>query len=176
MLKGFMKTKKIMVIIGLGMLTCGGAMAQNTDLYSTHLNTDLYRAQESSFDAFGFYGSKDKDGKDEAWGMGVGINYFFSKYFGIGVETYMDAFEIPYLLNGQGIFRFPIKATGLAPYAFGGGGRQWQHSPQWLYDAGVGIEYRFKPCVGAFFDAREVFADRTPDYAVLRFGFRFAFR
>jgi hypothetical protein len=171
----FMKNK-MMFIIGLGMVAGTGAMAQSADLYSTHVNTDLYSAYEGSFDAFGFYGSKDKDGRNDAWGMGVGLNYFFSKYFGVGADTYMDAFEVPYLVNGQGIFRFPIEHTGLAPYAFGGGGRQWDHAAQWLADVGVGIEYRIQPHVGAFFDAREVFADKTRDYAVLRFGFRFAFK
>jgi len=170
-----MKTKHIALTTGLSMLACGGALAQDTDLYSTHLNTDLYAAHEGSFDAFGFYGSKNKDGMHDAWGMGVGANYFISKYFGIGADTYFDAFEVPYLLNGQAIARFPIKATGMAPYAFGGGGRQWEHSPQWLWDVGVGIEYRIHPHMGAFFDAREVFPDHTKDYAVLRFGFRFAF-
>jgi len=171
-----MKNKKVILIIGLGMLVAGAVRAQSTDLYSTHVNTDLYSANEGSFDAYGFYGSKDKDGKNDAWGMGVGVNYFISKYFGLGADSYFDAFEVPYLVNGQGIFRYPIANTGLAPYAFGGGGRQWKHSPQWLADAGVGIEYRIQPHVGAFFDAREVFADKTKDYAVLRFGFRFAFR
>lgn len=171
-----MRNKIISVLVGVGMCAGGAAMAQNANLYSTHVNTDLYRAQEGSFDVFGFYGSRDKDGRDDAWGMGVGLNYFFSKYFGVGADTYFDAFDVPYLLNGQGIFRYPIERTGLAPYVFGGGGRQWQHSPQWLADVGVGIEYRIKPHVGAFFDAREVFPDRTRDYAVLRFGFRFGLR
>ena len=171
-----MKIKRLLFIIGAGLVAGASAMAQNANLYSTHVNTDLYTAREASFDAFGFYGSRNKDGKADAWGMGVGLNYFFSKYFGLGADTYMDAFHYPYLLNGQGIFRFPIEQTGLAPYAFGGGGRQWQHSPQWLADVGVGIEYRVQPHVGAFFDAREVFADKTRDYAVLRFGFRYSFR
>lgn len=173
-----MKNKKIMFIIGVGILVGATAMAQSetSDLYSTHVNTDLYTAYEGSFDAFGFYGSKDKDGRNDAWGMGVGLNYFVTKYFGVGADTYMDAFEVPYLVNGQGIFRYPIENTGLAPYVFGGGGRQWKHSAQWMADVGVGIEYRIQPHVGAFFDAREVFPDKTKDYAVLRFGFRFAFR
>ena len=171
-----MKIKKLILIVGLGMLAGLEAKAQSADLHSTHLNLDLYSAHEASFDAFGFYAGKNKDGRDDAWGMGVGVNYFFSKYFGVGADSYMDAFEVPYLLNGQGIFRFPINGTSLAPYGFAGGGRQWEHSPQWLADAGVGLEYRIHPHVGAFFDAREVFADKTKDYAVLRFGFRFAFK
>ncbi len=162
-----MKNKKLLLAIGLGVMGTMGAMAQSTDLYSAH---------ESSLDAFGFYGSRDKGGNNDAWGMGVGINYFFTQYLGVGADTYMDAFTLPYLLNGEGIFRYPIRGTAFAPYAFGGVGRQWTHAAQWLGDAGVGIEYRFQPRTGVFFDARGVFPSETKDYAVLRFGFRFTFR
>ena len=162
-----MKIKNLMLIIGLQMLTCAGALAQGTDLYSYH---------EASFDGFGFYGSKDKGGNRDAWGVGVGGNYFFTRNIGAGADTYMDAFTIPYLLNADGIFRYPIKQTGFAPYGFGGFGRQWTHAAQWLGHIGVGIEYRWRPQQGAFFDAREVFPTETKDYAVLRFGFRFVFK
>jgi hypothetical protein len=162
-----MKKTKLLFAVGVGMLSGIGAMAQSTDLYSSH---------EGSVDFFGFYGSRDKGGNRDAWGMGAGFNYFFTQYLGVGADTYMDAFTVPYLLNGQGIFRYPIKGTAIAPYAFGGFGRQWTHAAQWLGDIGVGAEYRFQPCMGAFFDAREVFPTETRDYAVLRFGFRFSFR
>lgn len=167
MVDRIMKNKKILFAIGLGMLMSAGVMAQSTDLYSAH---------EASVDAFGFYGSKDKGGRQDAWGAGVGGNYFFTQNIGAGVDTYMDAFTIPYLLNAEGIFRYPIRQTGLAPYGFGGFGRQWDHAAQWLGHVGVGIEYRWRPQLGAFFDAREVFPSETRDYAVLRFGFRFVFK
>jgi hypothetical protein len=162
-----MKNKKIIFLIGLGMLVSAGAVAQSTDLYSSH---------EASLDAFGFYGSRDKGGNHDAWGMGVGANYFFTRNIGAGADTYMDAFTIPYLLNVDGIYRFPLKQRGLAPYGFAGIGRQWDHAAQWLGHVGVGIEYRWRPQLGAFFDAREVFPSETQDYAVLRFGFRFVFK
>ena len=162
-----MKNTKRLLVVGVGMFCSAGAMAQSTDLYSSH---------EGSVDLFGFYGSKDKGGNRDAWGMGGGFNYFFTRYIGAGADTYMDAFTIPYLVNGQGIFRCPLGNTPVAPYAFGGFGRQWSHAAQWLGDIGVGIEYRFQPKMGAFFDAREVFPTETRDYAVLRFGFRFTFR
>ena len=162
-----MKNTKLLLAIGVGMLVSVGAMAQSTDLYSSH---------EASVDLFGFYGSRDKGGNNDAWGMGAGFNYFFTQCLGLGADTYMDAFTVPYLLNGQGIFRYPLRGMPVAPYAFGGFGRQWTHAAQWLGDIGVGIEYRFQPKMGAFFDAREVFPTETRDYAVLRFGLRFTFK
>src|SRR6185437_16079809 len=94
-----MKNKKIIFIIGLGMLVSAAAVAQSADLYHAH---------EASFDGFGFYGSRDKGGNNDAWGMGVGGNYFFTQNIGVGADTYMDAFTIPYLLNADGIYRFPL--------------------------------------------------------------------
>ena len=162
-----MKKITLIMAIGIGLLG-GSARAQNTDLYS---------CCESSVDVAGLFATRDKDGRNtDTWGMAVGLNHFFTKYFGVGAETYFDAWEVPYLINGDGYFRFPIKQTGFAPYAFGGGGRQWTHAAQWLAHAAAGIEFRIRPQAGIFFDAREVFASETKDYEVLRFGFRFAFK
>jgi len=163
----FMKIKTILLILGLGVMASGGARAQSTYLYSDH---------EWNLDTYGFYGGKDKGGNKDAWGIGLGGSYFLTRNIGVGADTYMDAFTIPYLLNADGIFRYPLGHTQIAPYGFGGFGRQWDHAAQWLGHLGVGIEYRFKPTMGAFFDAREVFPSETRDYAVLRFGFRFAFK
>jgi len=139
--------------------------------------TDLYSYHEASLDTFGFYSSQNKGGhQGDTWGLGVAGNYFFTQNFGASAETYMDAFTIPYLLNLNAIYRFPLKQSALAPYGFAGFGRQWDHAAQWLGDLGVGIEYRFRPQMGAFFDARGVFPSETKDYAVLRFGFRFLFK
>jgi hypothetical protein len=162
---------KLLLAIGLGVLGSGAAFAQTSDM-----NTDLYTCGETSVDIAGMFATRDKDGiKHDTWGMAAGLNYFFIKYVGVGAETYFDAWEVPYLVNGDAYLRYPIMHTGLAPYGFGGGGREWTHAPQWMGHVGVGIEYRFHPGFGAFFDAREVFPDHTKDYAVLRFGFRLSF-
>jgi hypothetical protein len=138
---------------------------------------DLFSANELSMDLFGFGASRDKDGKgDTAWGLGLGANYFFTRNIGVGADSYADAFEIPYLLNGSGIFRYPINDSRFAVYGFGGFGRQWKHSPQWLGHLGVGGEYRFNPKGGFFVDVREEFPDETKDYTVFRFGFRIKFK
>jgi hypothetical protein len=138
---------------------------------------ELYSSQESSVDLFGFYGSRNKNGNStSAAGSGVGYNYFFTQNFGVGADSYADAFTWPYLLNANGIFRYPIPQTTVAPYLFAGVGRQWWHAPQWMGNVGGGIEYRppnVKPHIGFFTDVRGVFTAETKDYAVVRFGFRF---
>ncbi len=51
---------------------------------------ELYRANEWQVDIFGAYAPAGRDGSrflgDHAWGGGAGVNYFFTKYFGLGLE------------------------------------------------------------------------------------------
>ena len=107
-------------------------------------------------------------------GYGAGLNYFFTENWGVGVDSYADAFTVPYLLNGNVFFRYPLQELSLAPYAFAGVGREWTHAPQWQGDFGGGIEYRWKPAMAFFTDVRWVIPDETDNYLVWRFGFRFA--
>ena len=137
--------------------------------------SDLFEAYEMSVDVLGYYATHDKDGADKnAWGYGAGFNYFFTENIGAGVDTYSDAFTAPYMLNFSGVFRYPLRDTGFAPYGFAGFGRQWRYEPQWQGHVGGGIEYRgLHPGIGLFSDIRWVIPDRTPNYAVFRFGVRF---
>lgn len=160
------------------LLTIGTAHAD--DFLLDHFNfapgTGTFSDQELSLDLFGYTASKDKGGGDhQAWGPGVAGNYFFTQYLGAGGEVYADAFEPPYLINALGEVRYPIQELSLAPYAILGIGRQWAHAPQWLGHFGGGLEYRFCPKTGVFVDARRVFAANSPDYTLIRFGFRLVF-
>ena len=135
-----------------------------------------YVANEFSVDLFGNYATRDKHGNNtDAWGIGGGINYFFTRNFGIGADTYADAFTVPYLLNGSVIYRYPLGESGMAPYGFAGFGRQWDHAGQWTEHLGLGMEFRINSRTGLFLDARRVFAPQTGDYAVWRAGLRLAF-
>jgi hypothetical protein len=139
-----------------------------------------FDSQELSIDAFGFYGSLDKGGGDNsAWGYGVGINYFITQNIGVGIDTWADAFEAPYLLDFNATFRYPLteyNLENLAPYGIAGLGRQWEHAPTWFFDFGAGAEFRLQQNFGVFADLRGVFpVDRDP-YALLRFGVRFRLR
>jgi hypothetical protein len=138
---------------------------------------DMFKPCTWSIDALGFFASRDKGGSsDNALGPGVGLNYFFTENWGAGVDTYADAFEVPYLLNVSGIYRYPIRNRRFAPYGFAGVGRQWEHAAQWMGHLGAGVEYSLQRRTSVFADLRGVFPDRTKDYAVLRFGFRFELR
>ncbi len=157
-------------------LTGLSALAQSS--WSDRLNyapqAAVFGPREFSFDILGGYATRDKGGADDdAFGIGAGVNYFIFDNIGVGIDTYADAFTAPYLLNFSGIYRYPIKDLGLAPYGFGGFGRQWEHNPRWTGHLGAGAEYRFNTKTGVFLDGRRVFGG--DDYALWRLGFRFAF-
>jgi len=173
-----MNKKGILLIAVLGMFNVLTVQAQNSmaDRFQIAPHTGIFGPREFSIDVFGGYADRDKGGADKsAAGPGIGVNYFFTQYLGVGSDSYADAFELPYQLTGSGIFRYPIGDSGFAPYAFAGFGRQWSHAPQWFGHIGGGGEYRFNANTGFFVDVRRVLADRTSDYTLWRFGFRVAF-
>jgi hypothetical protein len=138
--------------------------------------SDLFTGNELSGDVYGFAATHDKSGHgDAAAGPGVGLNYFFTPNLGLGVDSYADAFDLPYLLNASGIFRYPIGESRIALSGFAGFGRQWNHAPQWTGHIGGGAEYRFDRRTSFFVDVRGVFPENTKDYALFRFGLRMKF-
>ena len=154
------------------------AMAGLATLSLEHARgSDLFTRNELSLDLNGFVASNDRSGSSGGvGGVGIGVNYFFNEKWGVGADTYADAFDLPYLLNGSLIFRYPIGETRFAPYGMAGFGRQWRYVGQWTGHLAVGVEYRLNHKTGVFIDLREVFPDNTADYTVCRFGFRIKFR
>ena len=149
---------------------------------------NLYQANELSVDMFASYISQEhkienifhNTVRHGFWGGGVGLNYFFDRYLGIGgdIQMFDSNGALRNFVNnidGSLIARFPICDSGLAPYVFGGGGRQTNPSWEWSGHAGVGAEYRFNPGMGIFTDARYMWVKHIPDEILFRAGFRFAF-
>lgn len=145
----------------------------------------LFQDVETSADIFGTYAatgggpqSRFKDG----FGGGVGVNHFFLKYVGVGLDAYAWNGDRPKDgisggPSGSLILRYPIENLHLAPYVFGGVGGLFteSRSPQLTEHGGIGFEYRFDPNWGVFADARYVFTDKDNDYALPRVGLRFIF-
>jgi hypothetical protein len=157
--------------------------------------------QELQIDVYGAY--VDGNGpshagpiREHGWGGGIGINYFFSRNIGIGVDgTWIAADEnaaaglddnngdrtVFHNVTGSVIVRFPIDEICLAPYLFAGGGFHVD-GDQWASaHAGVGLEYRIVPNkVGLFTDARfTYFGDRygrgDQNNIMVKAGVRFVF-
>jgi hypothetical protein len=104
---------------------------------------------------------------DHAWGGGVAVNYFFTRYFGLSAEgTWLDGHDNAasghdksntqfQSATGSLIFRYPIDSWAIAPYVFLGGGGTWDGSGWGLGNIGVGLEYRVVPNkFGVFADGR----------------------
>ncbi len=147
---------------------------------------EKYRAQETSLDFFttGSINQQTIDDltglrydEDVNFGLGVGLNHFFTRNIGIGVETYSEDTERHFLDQASAslIVRFPLGESCFAPYAYLGGGRQFDPIELSFAQVGAGLEFRFTPNVGVFLDARYVFTDAADDHALARLGLRLAF-
>ena len=147
---------------------------------------DLYRSSELSVDVFGTASlgeytidnpSASRVKHNTRMGAGAGVNCFFSRYVGVGVDGYSENTTGAFIdsTSGNLILRLPLGQSGFAPYAFGGGGHQFDLARASFGQVGAGMEYRFTPNVGAFLDARWVVPDKTKNYGVGRLGLRFAF-
>ena len=126
---------------------------------------DCFKDQELSIDLFGQYTDGNAPShagpiRDHGWGGGVGINYFFTRNIGIGVDAaWLYGRDLGgenttiHNFSGSLIARFPIEC--FAPYIYVGGGaavdgEQWASA-----HAGVGAEWRLQPQkFGVFVDAR----------------------
>jgi hypothetical protein len=195
---------KFVTMTAAVLLTAGTAMTQTTVTETTTTTThvwtdpgawwgshwvagpaDRYTANELSLDFFGSYlaGQRafekmfDTNIRHGKWGGGVGANYFFTRNIGIGGDINIpdDGGNFINNVNGSLIARVPIGNSGLAPYIFGGGGRQTDPSWEWTGHLGVGLEYRFNAVTGIFVDDRYTWVKHTPDQMLFRAGLRFVF-
>ena len=112
-------------------------------------------------------------------GGGVGLNFFFARYFGIGWEgaLYSNDGRASWMpVNGSLFFRYPICAWNLSPYAMVGGGADFQRDRASVGygNVGIGLEYRLTNNVGLFSDGR-YFYGGSGNVANIRGGVRFAF-
>lgn len=141
--------------------------------------TCLFRANELQLDAFatGLFHNSARS----AWGGGLGVSYFFTKFIGIGVEEDIFARKgetTEWATSGNLLLRYPICAWNLAPYALVGGGATYgcKRQGHGFGDVGAGLEYRFTNNIGIFTDARWLYSSEDPKSAVQgRAGLRFAF-
>jgi len=115
---------------------------------------------------------------NDAWGGGVEADYFFNKYFGLGIEgDWLAGHDAISSVSGNVIGRYPFEmgTWAWAPYGFIGGGGQFDSQNAGFGQFGFGAEVRFKSHWGIFSDARWVIHDEFINYALIRAGIRFNF-
>jgi hypothetical protein len=186
--KQLMKNKMLVggTILMIAATSALGAETVSNDQGVHYDQGDYYRASELSVDAFGTASlgewtlkhlSGDRIRHNTKFGVGAGVNYFITRNIGIGGDAYSENTTGAFIDSASAslILRLPLGQSGFAPYAFGGGGRQFDMAEAWFAQAGAGMEYRFTPNVGVFIDARGVVPKETKYYGVARFGVRLAF-
>jgi hypothetical protein len=160
---------KLLQAILASVLITGGAMS----LKAQPLDAPLYRNQEFSLDLVGL----DILDRDRI-GIGIGVNYFFERFFGVGLDGYIGDWRIGGVtdhLSLSGILRYPLERGGLSPYVLAGGGRQWEPLDRWTAHMGGGLEYRWNPTFGVFGEGRYIWGTRRDDFGLIRAGVRFTF-
>jgi hypothetical protein len=184
-IKSAIQPMKNKILIAGTILMLAAKPALGADDMSSNPN-DLYRAKELSVDAFGSASlgrstidhlSRDRVSHNARLGAGMGMSYFITRNIGIGGDAYAEDTKETFIDSASAnlILRLPLGDGGLAPYAFGGGGRQFGDIDAWFAQIGGGLEYRFTPHVGLFADGRWVLPEETKYYGVARLGLRFAF-
>ena len=151
------------------LLNAINARADRTAPFASVKEDTYFQVHELSLD---LYGTVRDNGH---LGMGAGANYFFTRLLGAGIETRFEKVDWPNQIVVSLFARYPIEQWHLAPYAYGGGGRQFRDGSQWLGHIGGGVDYRFTRCVGVFGDVRETFAESSKDFTLWRFGLRLLF-
>jgi len=186
--KQLMKNKMLVggTILMIAATSALGAETVSNDQGVPYDQGDYYRSSELSVDAFGTASlgewtlnhlSNARVRHNARLGVGAGVNYFITRNIGIGAEAYSENTTGAFIDSASAnlILRLPLGQSGFAPYAFGGGGYQFDMAQLWFGQFGAGMEYRFTPHVGLFIDARAVLPNETKYYGVARLGLRFAF-
>ena len=170
------------ILIILSVLALAGTAVAGTDNKTTKnviTNECKFRDTELQVDAFGL-GAFYQEGRP-GWGGGLGVNYFFAKYFGVGVEQDLfgrndngSANYTQWGTFGNVFLRYPICSWNLAPYAVVGGGIVYGKKTIGGGSVGGGLEYRITDNIGIFGDARYLYTEE--DSAIMgRTGIKFAF-
>lgn len=166
-------------------MSCLPVVAQNAPAYNSSSEI-IFGADETSLDLFGSLSagqevinhiSGQRVVDDGRFGAGVGLNHFFGRYVGLGADAYTENTAHSFVDNVAGslILRIPFDNAHLAPYAFGGGGYQFDPSHVAFGHLGGGLDVRFTRHVGIFADARYVITDGTKNFGVGRLGLRISY-
>jgi len=139
-----------------------------------------FKDQELQVDLFGSYTNfNDVSRYHDGFGGGVGINYFFMKYVGVGVDGNVLGGHAHGVWNTTGslIVRYPLELGSLcvAPYVLAGGGYQADGTSSGSMHAGGGLEFRvIKQKLGIFAEGRHTWAENN-DSTQVRSGIRIVF-
>lgn len=179
--------KSLTVFTALALLAAAGTVSAQSRSDDTRTREgDVFRSHELSFDLFGSVsvGQETIDGlsgervvDDGRLGAGAGVNYYFTPYLGFGADLYTENTDDHVVDNGSAnlLLRLPFESIRLAPYVYGGGGRQFDPQERWFGQFGGGLDIRVTRHWGLFTDVRYVMVDAASNFGVGRLGVRIPF-
>ena len=185
-----MKKTVIILIAGLGVAASGFAGQPVADKKTVMPVEPCFADRELQLDIFANYmhGTHSAVNRDDGFGGGLGLNYFFTRYIGLGVDASVNTLfrdkkgntQHDGVFNSTGslIFRYPLELGSLclAPYALGGGGVQTgAGSTLGSVHAGAGLEWRATPKLGIYGEGRYTWAGGDDDNTRVSLGLRFVF-
>ena len=146
-----------------------------------------FKDQELQLDIFGSWTESNANNPHtNGFGGGLGVNYFFIKYLGIGVDG--DVYDgssdkvggnrAVTDFTGRVIARYPIELGSfcIAPYIFGGGGILFDDITVGTWHAGGGLEWRATHKIGVFTEGRYTWGGgHDVDATQVRAGVRIVF-
>ena len=167
-----------------------GAVAASSALAGDHshkASKDLvapvipcFKDQEFQLDVFGSFTQGARDYRyNDGFGGGIGVNYFFMRYLGVGADGNVYDGGVNGVWSGSAslIARYPVDLGNFcfAPYAFVGGGVRSDGATFGTEHAGAGVEVRVTPRLGVFSDGRYTWSEDRNDSIMTRVGIRFVF-
>ena len=180
-----MKKTALTIIAGLGVASsviAGPATAGKTVKTVVPPVEPCFRDHELQLDVFAQYMHFTHAGTPPSrngGGGGLGLNYFFCRYAGFGVDGSVNSLSHGlWDFTGSLILRYPLElgSVCVAPYAFGGGGVQTNGSTLGTGHAGGGLEWRVTPKLGIYGEGRYTWTtEHNEDSSQARLGLRFAF-
>jgi hypothetical protein len=179
------QTTALLAAVALASTSFAGTESSSKEFKQPVVSTTYFQDQEFQFDLA--YSANDAINNGHGYfhdrsGGDAGVNFFFARYFGVGVDGNWFAGgpdgAVLHQVTGNVILRYPIELAhfGVAPYVFAGGGEVYDGKQTSLADSGVGVELRVTQHIGVFTDWRYNFTngDRG-NLATTRAGVRFAF-
>jgi hypothetical protein len=139
-----------------------------------------FKDTELQLDVFTSYtGASNGNSHGDGFGGGIGVNYFFMRHLGVGVDgnVYDGDANGVWDVSARLIARYPLECGSfcLAPYVFGGGGVEANGTTNGTWLAGGGLEWRATEQFGIFGEGRYTWGSADFDSAQARVGVRVVF-
>jgi opacity protein-like surface antigen len=138
-----------------------------------------FQDKELQLDVFGSWvETRNSATRHSGFGGGLGVNYFFMRYLGVGADGNISAASNGlWTFSGSLIARYPIEGSlCLAPYAIVGGGFQTDGVNAGTWHAGGGLEWRVTHHLGVYGEGRYTWAgSHEEDNVRVSLGVRFVF-